>query len=114
MSGIIGVYSPNAENVVDSIFTGLAYLQHRGEIGAGISVAGKDIGSYSNEGLVYNAIGPVIPILNTEALSLGIGHTRFGTKTGLQPIQLEGDNYTVSFAMDGTILGMNEREVGEK
>lgn len=109
MSGIFGVYSVEGDNVADELYLGTVALQHRGEEGCGISIDRRE-GFYTpKEGkLAYYFFRDKFNGLNglrELAPSAAIGHTLYESSGGLQPVEQWGENYMISLAMDGIMLG---------
>jgi len=109
MSGVFGVYSIDGENVADELFMGTVALQHKGEEGCGISFPKGD-GFYTpkSKQLAYYFFRDVtngLKGLREKAPSLAIGHTLYENSGGLQPVEQWGENYMLSLAMDGILLG---------
>ena len=111
MSGIIGVLSRKKDNIVESLFYGLAALQHRGEGGAGISIAkdSGDILTKTGVNLVYYLLKDEIDFLKAIEPRAGIGHVLYEDTAGLQPIEKESKKYKVVFAFDGVLMGIKGR-----
>jgi len=108
MSGVIGVYSTKKNNIAESLFYGLTALQHRGESGAGISVAKEngDILTKGGVGLVYYLFKDELELLKAVEPCAGIGHVLYEGTTSIQPTEAPGKNYKIVFAMDGVLMGL--------
>jgi len=108
MSGVIGVFSAKKNNIAESLFYGLTGLQHRGESGAGISVAKDncDIMTKGGVGLVYYLFKDELELLKAIDSSAGIGHVLYEDTGSIQPTETSGKNYKIAFAMDGVLMGL--------
>lgn len=109
MSGIFGIYSVDGENVADELLMGTVALQHRGEEGCGISIERRE-GFYTpkDKQLAYYFFRDKtngLDGLRELAPSSAIGHTLYEATGGLQPVEEWGENYMISLAMDGILLG---------
>lgn len=115
MSGIFGAYSSTDKDVVNSSFMGVSFLQHRGEIGAGM-VIGKDgrIGEpYKKLGnRVYIVLQDVLDQFKLAEPNVAVAHTKFGRKDQLEPNVYEGERYRTAFSKDGNIIGMLTYDIG--
>ncbi len=117
MSGVTGAYSLlNPNVVVDYTFKPLSFIQHRGEIGAGITV-GKN-GGFSPP---HKELGNRVYIIFQRCLdqlkmiepNVAVAHTKFGKKDQLQPNTYDtGGRYKTAFAKDGNVIGMSSYETG--
>jgi len=111
MSGIIGVYSVEGNNVADELFLGTVALQHRGEEGCGVSLNKRE-GFYTPKAkqLAYYFFRDRtegLSGLRDRAPTAAIGHTLYENTGGLQPVEEWGENHTISLAMDGVLLGFD-------
>lgn len=76
MSGVVGVYSSDRNDVAQLIYYGIYALQHRGQISAGIAVNNHGYIDYHREaGLVHE----VFPKEKLQRLigNIGVGHVRY-------------------------------------
>jgi len=106
--GVMGVYSPNDENIADYIYYGLYALQHRGQESAGIAVYnGTTVDLHKQMGLVSE-------VFNDETLAklkghIGIGHVRYST-TGdnvpqnVQPLVVKYRRGAIALAHNGNLV----------
>jgi len=109
MSGVLGVFSTAKNgNIADALFYGLTALQHRGEAGAGISIAkdGDDLLTKDGTELVYYLFKDELSLLDAVEPYAGIGHVLYESTEGLQPTEASGRRYKIAFAMDGVLLGV--------
>ncbi len=106
--GVIGIYSPEKENISQLIYYGLYALQHRGQESAGIAVSnGKSIEYHKNMGLVAD-------VFNSKNISeltghIGIGHVRYSTTgesyvANAQPLVVNYKNNGIALAHNGNLV----------
>lgn len=106
--GVIGIYSPEKENVSQLIYYGLYALQHRGQESAGIAVSnGENIDYHKNMGLVAD----VFNSKNIDELKghIGIGHVRYSTTgesyvANAQPLVVNYKNNGIALAHNGNLV----------
>jgi amidophosphoribosyltransferase len=121
MSGIIGVYSVDGNNIFEELSYGLIALQHRGDRGFGFCVDNQDSDPNnwflheSGRGLVFYDMvqnnPEKIKELSERKPTVGIGHTLYEKTGGLQPRgtwNIKG--YDMMVAMDGVLLGYPARD----
>lgn len=107
-----GLYGGIFPRIALEIRRGLMALQHRGQESAGLSIATDNtIVTVKNSGLVREAL-PISKIENIEG-NLGIGHVRYSTFGGnnpinAQPIELNYMNSKISIAHNGNIENSQE------
>jgi amidophosphoribosyltransferase len=101
--GVYGIEDPGA-----LIYRGLFAIQHRGQEGAGISVAdGKTIQSFRGQGLLSEALGKVD--LSKLKGDIGIGHVRYSTMGSsrihnVQPLVVECVDGIWAVAHNGNLV----------
>lgn len=113
MCGIIGILG--SENVAPELYTGLSAIQHRGQNGAGMYVAGEeDTTLQKDKGLIED----IFDKKDLEDLKgdKGIGHVRYPTigsdiERDAQPFKVE-EPIEMAMAHNGNIL--NYQELVEK
>lgn len=112
MSGIIGVFSTKKNNIVDSLFYGLAALQHRGEGAAGITIAKSNGEMLTKTGvsLVYYLFKDEMAFLKAIEPFAGIGHVLYEDTSGVQPTEKESKKYKIIFAFDGVLMGLKGKQ----
>lgn len=107
-----GLYGGISPDLSTEIRRGLMALQHRGQESAGISVSyGDGMTTFKNPGLVREALP--IPRIKEIKGNLGIGHVRYSTAGGsdpinAQPIELDYMGSKVSIAHNGNIENSEE------
>ncbi len=75
--GLVGVWTPNGDNVLDQCYMALFALQHRGQESAGIAVTnGMHVDVEKGMGLMQDAFRKRLPTLPGHA---AIGHVRYST-----------------------------------
>ena len=105
--GIFGIYGKGID-VARISFFGLYSLQHRGQEGAGITVAdGKNLKSVKGLGLVSSVFDE--KKINSLKGFAAIGHTRYSTTGGnklcnVQPVVLNLKNENFALAHNGNII----------
>lgn len=109
MSGVVGYYSENRENVSRFIYYGLYGIQHRGQVSSGIAVNNNGfIDYFKDNGLVHE----VFPedIMNGLMGNIGIGHVRYAFKDeginarNIEPLVAGYKKGALSLAHDGSIV----------
>lgn len=108
MSGVIGIYSKDRNDVSNIIYYGLYAIQHRGQQSTGIAVNNNGFIDYFKEmGLVHETF----PKATIERLrgNLGIGHVRYATigdtnTTNAQPLVVGYKKGALALAHDGTVV----------
>ena len=118
MSGIIGVYSVDGQNIFNDLSRGLIALQHRGDRGFGLSIGREDIDPKnwfiheSEKGLVfYDLDREKTERLEDADSHIGIGHTLYEKTGGAQPRGIWNTaGYDMMVAMDGVLLGYPARD----
>lgn len=108
MSGVIGIYSKNRNDVSNILYYGLYALQHRGQESTGIAVNNNGFIDYFKDvGLVHEAF----PKETLERLrgNIGIGHIRYATMgetttKNAQPLVVGYKRGALALAHDGTVV----------
>jgi amidophosphoribosyltransferase len=114
MDGIVGIYSPEDEELVDKTFLATGACQHRGKASTGLAV-GNDRGIY-----IYKNLGRIAEVIDREiartlqdlspAAAIGnIGYTkqRIPEKINVEPIQVRPKDtspLTLVLTMDGYLI----------
>ena len=109
MSGIIGIYSKERNNVSKILYYGLYALQHRGQISSGIAV--------NNNGYIdyFKELGLVHEVFSKETLerlrgNIGIGHVRYtaapedSNQINTPPLVAGYKRGALALTLDGTIV----------
>lgn len=118
MSGVIGIYSKNRNDVTNILYYGLYALQHRGQASSGIAV--------NNNGLVdyYKDSGLVHEIFSKESIesligNIAIGHVRYATqhegkknKNSVQPLAVGYKRGALALSLDGSIVNCKKLRDG--
>ena len=109
MSGVVGIYSSDRNDVAQLIYYGLYALQHRGQISAGIAVNNNGFIDYHREaGLVHE----VFPKERLQRLigNIGLGHVRYAFNTddhsllNTLPLVAGYKRGALAITLDGTIV----------
>ena len=109
MSGVVGIYSKEKNNVSQIIYYGLYAIQHRGQISTGIAVNNNGFIDYHKDlGLVHE----VFPKETIERLrgNIAIGHVRYayaGEEQNLvntQPLVVGYKKGALALSHDGSIV----------
>lgn len=108
MSGVVGIYSKNRNDVSKIIYYGLYALQHRGQVSTGIAVNNNGfVDHFKDLGLVHE----VFPKEVMERLrgNIGIGHVRYATMgatttVNAQPLVVGYKKGALALAHDGAIV----------
>lgn len=114
--GVFGIYDLDGENVVSSVYYGLASLQHRGQEACGLAVS-RTNGERGNIQFCKDS-GLVNEVLKEEKLknmegNIGIGHVRYST-TGAsvaenaQPLVLSYIKGSLALAHNGNLMNVPE------
>lgn len=114
--GVFGIYHPQGENAANTIYYGLASLQHRGQESCGMALF-DTTGPAGNQN-VYRGMGLVSEVFKEDTLkhlkgNLGIGHVRYST-TGsaslknAQPLVLNYIKGTLALAHNGNLINTEE------
>ena len=114
--GVFGIYDPDGENVVPSIYYGLTSLQHRGQESCGIAVS--DTKGERGNVQFHKDLGLVSEVFKEENLhkmtgDIGLGHVRYST-TGAsvaenaQPLVLSYIKGTLALAHNGNLVNAAE------
>jgi amidophosphoribosyltransferase len=112
--GVFGIVCNDfCYSVANMIYSGLMAIQHRGQLGAGISTTncnGK-ISTHIEKGLVSKALNP--KRLKMFSGNVGIGHVSYGgsrikTINDLQPYYFKSDQLEFSIAMNGVLSNYTE------
>lgn len=113
MSGVVGIYSKERNNVSQIIYYGLYALQHRGQISAGIAVNNNGFVDYFKDlGLVHE----VFPKETMERLrgNIAIGHVRYAFEgegqntTNAQPLVVGYKRGALALGHDGSIVNFHQ------
>lgn len=112
MSGVVGIYSKNRNDVSKVIYYGLYALQHRGQVSTGIAVNNNGFVDYFKDlGLVHE----VFPKETMERLrgNIGIGHVRYATvgattTVNAQPLVVGYKRGALALAHDGAIVNFEK------
>lgn len=112
MSGVVGIYSKDRNDVSKIIYYGLYALQHRGQVSTGIAVNNNGFIDYFKDlGLVHE----VFPKETMERLrgNIGIGHVRYATMGGTthvnaQPLVVGYKRGALALAHDGAIVNFEK------
>lgn len=116
LSGVVGIYSKERNNVSNIIYYGLYALQHRGQVSTGIAVNNNGFVDYFKDlGLVHE----VFPKETMERLrgNIGIGHIRYAT-TGdtttinAQPLVVGYRKGALALAHDGAVVNFEKLRDG--
>ncbi|MHA1338563.1 MAG: amidophosphoribosyltransferase [Promethearchaeota archaeon] len=107
--GVFGVLAHNKyQQVSQMIYHGLMALQHRGQEAAGLSIVNgsKQLFTYKDKGLVFQALTP--EILKQYWGNVSIGHVRYGTAgstsvANAQPYQFNSTHNSFSICFNGNI-----------
>ena len=113
MSGVIGVYSKENENVSSIIYYGLYALQHRGEISAGIAVNNNGFVDYVKD------MGLVNEVFNNDTINrlrgnIALGHVRYAAafeakdKINAQPLVVGYKKGALAIVLDGSIVNFRK------
>jgi amidophosphoribosyltransferase len=110
--GVIGVSTPDGDDIAQLAFFGLFALQHRGQEGAGIAVSdGVRARLHKDVGLVTQVFTPerLAPLTGYHA----IGHTRYSTTGGstvrnTQPFMVETMHGPLAIGHNGDIINSSE------
>lgn len=114
--GVFGIYHPQGENAANTIYYGLASLQHRGQESCGMALF-DTTGPAGNQN-VHRGMGLVSEVFKEDTLkhlkgNLGIGHVRYST-TGsaslknAQPLVLNYIKGTLALAHNGNLINTEE------
>jgi amidophosphoribosyltransferase len=108
LSGVVGIYSKDRNDVSKIIYYGLYALQHRGQVSTGIAV--------NNNGFVdhFKDLGLVHEVFSKEVMerlrgNIGIGHVRYATMgatttINAQPLVVGYKKGALALAHDGAIV----------
>lgn len=103
MCGIFAISSSNS-NIIEDLFLGVFYLQHRGQQYCGLSTAGPEgIKIRTHRGLVRETFANDLAGLDGN---IGIGHTALKDR---QPIKLDSKMGEFTLAFEGNLI--NEAEL---
>ncbi|MBU5427565.1 amidophosphoribosyltransferase [Tissierella pigra] len=116
MSGVVGIYSKERNNVSNIIYYGLYALQHRGQVSTGIAVNNNGFVDYFKDlGLVHE----VFPKETMERLrgNIGIGHIRYATTgdtttVNAQPLVVGYRKGALALAHDGAVVNFEKLRDG--
>ncbi|MBZ2175505.1 amidophosphoribosyltransferase [Schnuerera sp. xch1] len=109
MSGVVGIYSRNRNDVSQIAYYGLYALQHRGQVSSGIAV--------NNNGFVdyFKDLGLVNEVFSKESMerligNIGIGHVRYASQheernlNNAQPLVVGYKRGALALSLDGSIV----------
>lgn len=103
MCGIFAISAKGKENIVDDLFLGTFYLQHRGQQYCGLSTfAGDGIKIRTHRGLVRETFTSDLGGLEGN---MGIGHVSLKDR---QPIKLDSKMGEFTICFDGNIINREE------
>jgi amidophosphoribosyltransferase len=112
LSGVVGIYSKQRNDVSNIIYYGLYAIQHRGQVSTGIAV--------NNNGFVdyYKDLGLVHEVFPKETIyrlrgNIGIGHVRYATigdttTKNAQPLVVGYKKGALALAHDGAIVNFEK------
>lgn len=121
MSGVIGIYSKNRNDVSQIAYYGLYALQHRGQISSGMVV--------NNNGLIdyHRSLGLVQDVFSKETIegligNIAIGHVRHTSendgkdKNNVEPLAVGYKRGALALSLDGSIVNSKRlrKELEEK
>lgn len=108
MSGVLGIYGKNVENISQMMYYGLYALQHRGQVSTGIAI--------NNNGFIdyYKDMGLVNEVYKADDLkslrgNISIGQVRYAfsderiDKKNIEPLVVGYKNGALAIAHDGHI-----------
>lgn len=112
MSGVVGIYSKDRNDIANVIYYGLYALQHRGQESTGIAVNNNGFIDYFKDvGLVHETF----PKETIERLrgNIGIGHVRYSTigettPRNAQPLVVGYKRGALALAHDGTVVNFED------
>lgn len=114
--GVFGIYDFDRNDVAQTIYYGLAALQHRGQESCGIAVCDPE--NPAGGAHVQKGMGLCSEVFTPEMLdglhgSLGVGHVRYSTAGGssrenAQPLVLHYLKGTLALAHNGNIVNTPE------
>ncbi len=112
MSGVVGIFSQNREEVSKIIYYGLYALQHRGQVSTGIAVNNNGFVDYFKDlGLVHE----VFPKETMERLrgNIGVGHVRYATVgestiVNAQPLVVGYKRGALALVHEGSIVNFQK------
>ncbi|NLY76592.1 MAG: amidophosphoribosyltransferase [Tissierellia bacterium] len=113
MSGIIGIYSKESNDIPQVTYYGLYALQHRGQVSCGMAV--------NNNGFIdyYKGLGLIHEVFTQDVLSrfignMAIGHVRYGSQykgreaSNIQPLASGYKKGALAISLDGRIINSKE------
>lgn len=109
MSGVVGIYSNDRNNVSQIIYYGLYALQHRGQVSAGIAVNNNGFVDYFKDlGLVHE----VFPkdVIDRLMGNIALGHVRYAykgearTTKNAEPLVVGYKRGALALVHDGSIV----------
>ena len=116
MSGVVGIYSKERNNVSQIIYYGLYALQHRGQVSSGIAVNNNGFIDYFKEsGLVHEVFSK--ETLDRLRGNIGIGHVRYAfasedhNQINTQPLVAGYKRGAMALTLDGTIVNSQSVKV---
>lgn len=114
--GVFGIFNPHGEDAANSIYYGLASLQHRGQESCGIAVS--DTSGPKGNMNVHRGMGLVNEVFKGNTLkelkgNLGVGHVRYSTTgaatlNNAQPLVLNYIKGTLALAHNGNLVNTEE------
>lgn len=103
MCGIFAISTKHQENIIDDLFLGTFYLQHRGQKYCGLSTFdGNGIRIRTHKGMVRETFTNDLGGMNGN---MGIGHTSLSDR---QPIKLDSKMGEFTICFEGNIINREE------
>ena len=103
MCGIFAISAKGKENIIDDLFLGTFYLQHRGQQYCGLSTsAGNEIKIRTHRGLVRETFTNDLGGMEGQ---MGIGHTSLKDR---QPIKLDSKMGEFTICFEGNIINRED------
>jgi amidophosphoribosyltransferase len=103
MCGIFAISTKHQENIIDDLFLGTFYLQHRGQKYCGLSTFdGKGIRIRTHKGMVRETFTNDLGGMNGN---MGIGHTSLSDR---QPIKLDSKMGEFTICFEGNIINRED------
>lgn len=113
MSGVVGIYSKERNNVSQIIYYGLYALQHRGQVSCGISVNNNGFIDYFKDlGLVHEVF--LKDTMERLRGNIGIGHVRYAFSSedhnivNTQPLVAGYKKGALALALDGIVVNSSK------
>jgi len=103
MCGIFAISTKHQENIIDDLFLGTFYLQHRGQKYCGLSTFdGKGVRIRTHKGMVRETFTNDLGGMNGN---MGIGHTSLSDR---QPIKLDSKMGEFTICFEGNIINRED------